>query len=83
MLPAVIAAAVAAWACAMLLPRVVAPAVDLSAFTGSPAVVPLAPDVASVALPLAGLVVVAIVSLAVEIRSGRRRRVAASLRAGG
>ena len=82
-LPAVAAAAVAAWACAMVLPRVVAPAVDLSAFTGSPAVVPLAPDVASIALPLAGLVVVAIVSLAVEIRSGRRRRVAASLRAGG
>jgi putative ABC transport system permease protein len=82
-LPAVAAAAVAAWACAMVLPRVVAPAIDLSAFTGSSAVVPLAPDVASVAVPLAGLVVVAIVSLAVEIRSGRRRRVAASLRAGG
>ncbi|HMD95549.1 MAG TPA: hypothetical protein VKG80_23190 [Trebonia sp.] len=82
-LPAVVAAAVAAWACAMVLPRVVAPAIDLSAFTGSPAVVPLAPDVASVALPLAGLAVVAIVSLAIEIRSGRRRRVAASLRAGG
>ena len=82
-LPAVIAAGVAAWACAVVLPRVVAPAIDLSAFTGSTAVVPLAPDVASIALPLAGLVVVAIVSLAVEIRSGRRRRVAASLRAGG
>jgi putative ABC transport system permease protein len=82
-LPAVVAAAVAAWACAMVLPRVVAPAIDLSAFTGSPATVALAPDVASVALPVAGLVAVAIVSLAIEIRSGRRRRVAASLRAGG
>ncbi len=82
-LPAVVAAAVAAWACAMVLPRVVAPAVDLSAFTGSTAAVALAPDVASVALPLAGLVAVAIASLAIEIRSGRRRRVAASLRAGG
>jgi putative ABC transport system permease protein len=82
-LPAVVAAGVAAWACAMVLPRVVAPAVDLSAFTGSPAAVALAPDVASVALPLAGLVAVAIASLAIEIRSGRRRRVAASLRAGG
>ena len=82
-LPAVVAAGVAAWACAMVLPRVVAPAIDLSAFTGSPATVALAPDVASVVLPLAGLVVVAIVSLAIEIRSGRRRRVAASLRAGG
>ena len=82
-LPAVVAAAVAAWACAMVLPRVVAPAIDLSVFTGSPAAVPLAPDVASVALPLAGLVAVAIASLAIEIRSGRRRRVAASLRVGG
>ena len=33
-LPAVIAAAVAAWACALVLPRVVAPAIDLSVFTG-------------------------------------------------
>jgi putative ABC transport system permease protein len=82
-LPAVIAAAVAAWACAVVLPRVVAPAIDLSAFTGSPAGVALTPDVAAVALPLAGLAVVAAVALAIEIRTGRRRGVAASLRAGG
>ena len=82
-LPAVIAAAVAAWACAVVLPRVVAPAIDLSAFTGSPAGVALTPDVAAVALPLAGLAAVAAVALAIEIRTGRRRGVAASLRAGG
>jgi putative ABC transport system permease protein len=82
-LPAVIAAAVAAWACAVVLPRVVAPAIDLSAFTGSPAGVALTPDAAAVALPLAGLAVVATVALAIEIRTGRRRGVAASLRAGG
>ena len=82
-LPAVVAAAVAAWACALVLPRVIAPAVDLSVFTGSAAAVALAPDVASIALPLAGLVVVAVAGLAVEIRANRRRRVAASLRAGG
>ncbi|HEX4396428.1 MAG TPA: FtsX-like permease family protein [Trebonia sp.] len=82
-LPAVIAAAVAAWACAVVLPRVVAPAIDLSAFTGSPTGVALTPDVAAVALPLAGLAVVAAVALAIEIRTGRRRGVAASLRAGG
>jgi putative ABC transport system permease protein len=82
-LPAVIAAAVAAWACAVVLPRVVAPAIDLSAFTGSPAGVALIPDVAAVALPLAGLAVVAAAALAIEIRTGRRRGVAASLRAGG
>jgi putative ABC transport system permease protein len=81
-LPAVVAAAVAAWACALVLPRVVAPAIDLSVFTGSPAAVPLTADVASIALPLAGLAAVAVVALAVEIRTGRRRRVTASLRAG-
>jgi len=82
-LPAVVAAAVAAWACALVLPRVIAPSVDLSVFTGSAAAVALAPDVASIALPLAGLFVVAVAGLAVEIRANRRRRVAASLRAGG
>jgi len=95
-LPAVIAAALAAWACALVLPRLVAPAINLSVFTSKPVSVPLAPnassfvgpvplvpDVASVAIPLAGLVVVAAVALGIEIRSGRRRGVASSLRVGG
>jgi putative ABC transport system permease protein len=81
-LPAVLAAAVAAWICAVALPRLVAPAMDLSVFTGSTAAVPLTPDTASIAVPLAGLAVVALVALAVEIRSGRRR-VAAKLRIDG
>jgi putative ABC transport system permease protein len=81
-LPAVLAAAVAGAACAAALPRVVAPGIDLSVFTGSSATVTLAPNAASVALPLAGLAVLAAVSLAVEIRTGRRRGVAASLRMG-
>jgi hypothetical protein len=81
-LPAVIAATVAAWACALVLPRVVAPAIDLSVFNSTPIPVPLAPDVssfvgtvplvpdvASVALPLTGLIVIAAVSLG--SRSGR------------
>jgi putative ABC transport system permease protein len=78
-LPALIAAAVAAVACALALPRVVAPAIDLSVFTGSSAGVPLTPDVASFALPLLGLAVVALVALTIEIRT-RRRGVAAILR---
>jgi putative ABC transport system permease protein len=95
-LPAVIAAALAAWACALVLPRLVAPAVNLSVFTSTPVSVPLAPnassfvgpvplvpDVASVAIPLAGLIVVAAVALGIEIRSGRRRGAASSLRIGG
>ena len=82
-LPAVIAAGAAAWASALLLPRVVSPAIDLSVFTGSSAGVALVPDVGSVALPLIGLVVLAAVSLGIEIRSLRRRGAGASLRIGG
>ncbi|MGH3268432.1 MAG: hypothetical protein ACRDN1_05080 [Trebonia sp.] len=81
-LPAVIAAAVAAWACSLALPRALAPDLDLSVFTGSSGTVKLAADVASFAVPLAGLAVLAAVALGIEIRSGRRRG-ASSLRAGG
>ena len=80
-LPAVIAAALAAWACALALPRVLGPDLDLSVFTGSSVTVKLAADVASFAVPLAGLAVLAAVALGIEIRSGRRRG-AASLRMG-
>jgi hypothetical protein len=94
-LPAVIAAALAAWACALVLPGVVSPAIDLSVFTSTPVSVPLAPgvsfsataplvpDVASLALPIAGLIVLAGIGLGIEIRSRRRRRVTAALRVGG
>ncbi len=81
-LPAVIAAAVAAGACALTLPRVLAPDLDLSVFTGSSAAVKLAADAASFAVPLAGLAVLTAVVLGVEIRSGRRRE-ASHLRIGG
>jgi putative ABC transport system permease protein len=81
-LPVVIAAAVAAWGSALVLPQVVAPAIDLSVFTGSSAATPLVPDIASVALPLIGLAVLAAVSLGIEIRS-LRRGAGASLRVGG
>jgi putative ABC transport system permease protein len=80
-LPAVIAAAVAAWACAVTLPRVLAPDINLSVFTGTSIPVPLAANVASIAVPIFGLALVAAVSLGIEIRWGRRRG-AASLRVG-
>ena len=84
-LPAVVAAAVAAVACALLLPRIVAPAINLSVFTGttptgSGVPVPLTPDAASFLLPIAGLVLVAAVTLGIEIRV--RRGVVATLRGG-
>jgi putative ABC transport system permease protein len=79
-LPAIAASAVAAVACAIALPRLVAPAINLSAFTQSQATVPLRPDFASFLLPLAGLLVVTVSALAYEIRSWRGR-VAVTLRA--
>jgi putative ABC transport system permease protein len=82
-LPALLGAAVAAVACALALPWVARPAIDLSVFTGSIAGVALTPDVASFALPLGGLAVVALAALYVQVRSGRRRGVTATLRSGG
>jgi len=79
-LPAIAAAAVAAIACAIALPWLVAPAIDLSVFTQSSAPVPLRTDVASFLLPLGGLIVIAAIALAWEIRSGRGRGVAVSMR---
>ena len=81
-LPAVIAAAVAAWASALALPLVLAPDLDLSVFTGSSGPVKLAADVASFAVPLVGLALLTAVALGLEIRLGRRRS-ATSLRIGG
>jgi putative ABC transport system permease protein len=81
-LPPVIAAAVAALACALVLPWVLRPAVDLSVFTQNPSVTaPLSPSAGAVLLPLAALIVVALAALLAELRRGRRS-VAASLRAG-
>jgi putative ABC transport system permease protein len=79
-LPVVIAAAVAAVASALVLPRIVAPAISLSVFTGSSASVPLVPDVASIALPIAGLIVLAATALTIEITA--RRSVVSTLRGG-
>ncbi len=81
-LPAVTAAAVAAWACALALPRVLAPDLDLSVFTRSSAAVKLAADATAFAAPLAGLAVLTAIALGIEIRSGRRRE-ASSLRTDG
>jgi putative ABC transport system permease protein len=81
-LPALLGAAVAAVACALVLPWVAQPAIDLSVFTGSLARVALTPDVPSFALPLGGLAVVAVAALYAQIRTGRRRGVAALLRSG-
>jgi putative ABC transport system permease protein len=80
-LPAIAAAAIAAIACAIALPQVVGPALNLSVFTQSQVPVPLRPDAASFVLPLAGLVLVTVIALGYEIRSRRRRGVAVTMRA--
>jgi putative ABC transport system permease protein len=79
-LPAIIAAAIAAVASALVLPGIVAPAINLSVFTGSSASVRLVPDAASLVLPMAGLIVLAAVTLTIEIRA--RRGVVSTLRGG-
>jgi hypothetical protein len=78
--PSIAASAAAAAACAIALPRLVAPAIDLSVFTQSQAPVPLRADFVSFMLPLAVLLVITIIALAYEIRSGRGR-LAAMMRA--
>jgi putative ABC transport system permease protein len=83
-LPALLAAAVAATGCAIALPPLLAPVLDLSAFTGSGTPVRVLPDFNSFALPLAGLALLAAAALAIETRVQRRRGgVAAQLRGGG
>jgi len=79
-IPPIAASAVAAAACALALPRLVAPALDLSVFTHSSAPVPLRPNLASFILPLAVLLAITIIALAYEIRSGRGRGVAVTMR---
>lgn len=78
--PAVLAAAVAGVACALLLPAELGPVLDLSAFTGSDTPVPFAADGLSVAAPIAGLAVLAVIALAIEMRAGRRLGVATQMR---
>jgi putative ABC transport system permease protein len=78
--PSIAASAVAAAACAVALPRLLAPAIDLSVFTQSQAPTPLRSDFTSFLLPLAALVAITIIALACEVRSGRGRGVAVTMR---
>ena len=66
---------VAPTACAVVLPGLVGQDVNLTIFTGNQASPAVRPDLASVLIPLAGLVAVAVVALAREVRSGRGRGV--------
>ena len=80
LLPAIAASAVAAVVCAVMLPQLVAGKIDLSVFTQTEPSPQLRVDSASILLPLAGLLVVAAIALAHEIRSSRGRGVAVTMR---
>ncbi len=81
-LPAVLAAAVAGTAGAWVLAPLTGPALDLSAFTGTSASVPVRADVAALAIPAAGLLVLALATLFFQTQAARRRGVTGALRAG-
>jgi putative ABC transport system permease protein len=80
-MPAVITAVIAGAVCAVVLPRVIASAIDLSAFTGTSAPVQLQPDALALGLPAAIIIVLALGALAVEARALRRRDISGMLRA--
>jgi putative ABC transport system permease protein len=87
-LPAIVAAIVASIACALALPPLTANALDLSVFTSSNVVsttsttaVPLQPDLISVGLPAAILLVLTIATLVLQTRATRQRGPARLLRA--
>lgn len=80
---AVLAAVAAGVACALALPTLTAPVLDLSVFTGSTAPVTISPDLVALAVPAAGLAVLAAVAVIAETQLLRRRGVPGLLRIGG
>lgn len=71
-LPALLGAAAAAIVCALLLPVLIGPALDLSAFTGSGASVQLHPDLLALCVPGAAILVLGGAALTVQTRRSRR-----------
>jgi putative ABC transport system permease protein len=80
-LPATLAAVAAGTACAWALAPLAGPALDLSVFTAGDASVPIRADPAVLAVPAAGLVLLALAVLAVHATAARHRGLARALRA--
>lgn len=78
--PGLLAAAVAAGVTTVALPRILAPALNLSVFTGSTASVMVTPDATAYAVPLAALVLLAAAATAA---GARQRDIGPRLRTGG
>ncbi len=81
-LPVIICAALGGTACALALVPLAAPAVDLAAFTGSQARVPLHADPLALGAVTGGLLLLAGAALLIEDRLTRRQGVSQALRAG-
>jgi putative ABC transport system permease protein len=82
-MPTVLAAAVAGIACALALLPLLGPDLDLSVFTGSGAAVPVRAGVTALVIPAAGLIVLGVVTLALQVALSGRRQPASSLRING
>jgi len=80
-MPAVLTAVVAGAVCALVLPRLLGSSIDFSAFTGTSVPVRFEPDMTALGLPAAAVVVLAVLALAAEARTLRRRGIAGILRA--
>ena len=82
-LPQVLAAAVAGAACALALVPLLGPVLDLSVFTGSAAAVPVRADLVALAIPAAGLIILAVATLSAQAIAASRRGAASALRISG
>jgi putative ABC transport system permease protein len=79
-LPAVLAAFAAAAGCALALPVLVGPALDLSVFTGTGVSVQFRPDLAALGLPCVAILALIAVALITETSRSRRHGVTGLLR---
>jgi putative ABC transport system permease protein len=72
-LPQVVAAAIGGVACAWALAPLIGPSIDLSVYTGTAASVPVRPEPALLAAALAGLLVLAVITLTGQTTIASRR----------
>lgn len=81
-IPLILAAAVGGVIAAIALVPLIAPALDLSVFTGAPGSVHMEPDIPTLAIGSAGLVLLALATLAVQSAAGHRRGIGQWTRVG-
>jgi putative ABC transport system permease protein len=79
-LPAVLAAFAAAAGCALALPVLIGPALDLSVFTGAGASVEFRPDLAALAIPCGVILLIIAAALIAETSRSRRHGITGLLR---